>query len=410
MNYSGLASQVASLISSFESFVSKVNSVDLTSVWTGTASTSISEKLDTCCTNAEKQIALLGRFQAALEFTQKYLDAKQEKTRLLAQLNGLDPEASNYSSLYNNLKNAIDVCTNNMNTYKNGALVQLSGIVSLTSSTQVISFQPNTSYSSAVTQLSSSSVATPGISSVSKTGGTTSPTGSSSSAGSYSGSSSSSGYSSSSGGSSGYSSGYDDDSYSSDYDSGYVSSGVTGTDVGDLAGNKSIEFLEGGMSIPLYYQEDYGDIPLGNTSDVAEGGCGFAACSMVISYLTGKAITPREFVDDWSERYFIDDVGMSWSLPEAAAEHYGVGSVEETTDINRVIEALKNNQPVISSQGYGTFSPGEGHIIVLRGVTEDGLILVNDPYKGNSQNNATAFDPSVVNENAAQYWIFEAKK
>ena len=170
------------------------------------------------------------------------------------------------------------------------------------------------------------------------------------------------------------------------------------------------EMLEGGMAIPLYYQEDYEDIPLGYTSDVAEGGCGFASCSMVISYLTGTTITPREFVDEWSEGYFIDDVGMAHTLPAAAAEHYGVGTVEVTTDINRAVEALQNNQPVISSQGYGTFSPGKGHIIVLRGVTEDGQILVNDPYKGNSQNNEMAFEPSVVNENAGKYFIFEAKK
>lgn len=198
--------------------------------------------------------------------------------------------------------------------------------------------------------------------------------------------------------------------------SGATSTSPTGADsMTTLTGNGTVtytagEMLEGGMSMPLYYQDDYGDIPLGETSDMAEGGCGFASCSMVLSYLTGKTITPREFVDDWSNSYFIDGDGMAWSLPAAAAEHYGVGSVEETTDIDKVVEALKNNQPVMSSQDPGTFCLGRGHIIALRGVTEDGQILVNDPDARSSENNYMAFSPYEVDENACNYWIFDTKK
>ena len=191
-----------------------------------------------------------------------------------------------------------------------------------------------------------------------------------------------------------------------DFNGTTATSATAGGNVTYTAG----EMLSGGLAIPLYYQQDYEDISLGYTSDVAEGGCGFTSCSMVASYLTGQTITPREFVDDWSERYFIDDVGMDWGLPAATAEHYGLGEVKATTDIDEVVAALQNNQPVVSSQGYGTFSRGEGHIIALRGVTEDGQILVNDPDSYNSDNNTMAFDPSEVDRNAANYWIFEAKK
>lgn len=171
------------------------------------------------------------------------------------------------------------------------------------------------------------------------------------------------------------------------------------------------EMLEGGMAMPLYYQQDYEDVPLGTYSNVSEIGCGATSHAMVVSCLTGETITPREFVGDgeWVSGYFTDSDGMSWSFPYAVAEKYNL-QVEQTNDIDRVVEALQNNQPVVSSQGYGTFSPGEGHIIALRGVTEDGQILVNDPNVGDSENNYTSFTPSEVDRNAANYWIFDTKK
>lgn len=163
MNYSGIASQVSSIMGTFEEFVNKINSVDFSSVWTGTASTSINDKLDTCCTNAQKQIAMLSRFENALNFAQQYIEAKEKKSQLIAQLNGLDPEFSNYNVLLSRIKNSIDVCTNDMNKYMSAARNQLAVISSIASSMQVISFTPNTSYSSTASQLASSDISTPGI-------------------------------------------------------------------------------------------------------------------------------------------------------------------------------------------------------------------------------------------------------
>lgn len=191
-----------------------------------------------------------------------------------------------------------------------------------------------------------------------------------------------------------------------DFNGTTATSATAGGNVTYTAG----EMLPGGLAIPLYYQQDYEDVALGYDSNVAYAGCGFAAHAMVVSYLTGQTITPREFVDDWSQEHFSDSDGMLWSLSEATAEHYGLGEVVATNDIDEVVAALQNNQPVVSSQSHGTFSRYDGHIITLRGVTEDGKILVNDPDAGNSQNNSMAFDPAEVDREAAKYWIFEAKK
>lgn len=171
------------------------------------------------------------------------------------------------------------------------------------------------------------------------------------------------------------------------------------------------ELLEGGMPIPVYYQQDYEDVYLTNRTTVSYGGCGYTSLAMVMSYLTGETVTPRDIVDDWSRQYYTEDNGMSNSLPEAFAEHHNLGSVTKTDDLDSVVEALKNNQPVISGQYMGTFDEYEGgHIITLRGITDDGKILVNDPNVNNAAYNESSFLPEEINKNAGWYWIFEAKK
>ena len=45
---------------------------------------------------------------------------------------------------------------------------------------------------------------------------------------------------------------------------------------------------------------------------------------------------------------------------------------------SKIIDALKSGHPVIAHMGPGIFTK-HGHYIVLKGVTDDGKILVNDP-------------------------------
>lgn len=177
---------------------------------------------------------------------------------------------------------------------------------------------------------------------------------------------------------------------------------------GDISG---AEYLDGGMPIPIYYQQDYGDVILSAPKTVSSSGCGFTSCSMVVSYLLSEKITPREFVDTWSRKHYYTG-GMLWSLPQATMEHYGLESVIQTTSIDAVVQALRENHPVMSSQGSGLFT-SRGHLIVLRGVTSDGKILVNDPNKYNAVNkgyNERQFTPAEINASNRQYFIFPTKK
>ena len=205
-----------------------------------------------------------------------------------------------------------------------------------------------------------------------------------------------------------------------DYESGSSGGSSSG---GDYSGSATpseagpltnVKYLEGGMPIPLYYQQDYKDVSLrpGTSKTVSSSGCGFTSCAMIVSYLLDKKITPREFVGDWSRKYYVYNQGMSWGLPQAAATHNGLGSVESTTSSARMVEALRNNQPVMSSQSAGLFTSG-GHLIVLRGVTADGKILVNDPNRGNAVGknyNTRKFTVAEIERSNKRYFIFPIKK
>ena len=198
---------------------------------------------------------------------------------------------------------------------------------------------------------------------------------------------------------------------SSEGSSGNYSGSATTSELGSLT---NVTYLDGGMPIPLYYQQDYADVSLkpGTSKTVSSSGCGFTSCAMIVSYLLDKKITPREFVGEWSLPYYVYNQGMSWSLPSATVQHYGLGAVETTTSSSRMVEALRNNQPVMSSQSAGLFTSG-GHLIVLRGVTSDGKILVNDPNKGNAVGknyNNRKFTVSEIQASNKQYFIFPKKK
>ena len=83
------------------------------------------------------------------------------------------------------------------------------------------------------------------------------------------------------------------------------------------------------MQIPLYIQTEYSHIPYG-TGSIADCGCGPTAFAMVASYLTGSTITPVDAVAWCGNSYYKAGEGTYWSYFQAAASHFGCGSVTQT--------------------------------------------------------------------------------
>lgn len=145
---------------------------------------------------------------------------------------------------------------------------------------------------------------------------------------------------------------------------------------------------EAGLPIPRLYQRDYRQTVCywnGDAKSVASSGCGATSVSMVIAYLTGN-IEQNPYtlfrMAVKSGQYYGDGLGHH-TLSMLAAE-YGVNSEWIVGSEAAIRKALEAGKPIIAHMGAGNFT-AEGHYIVLRGLTQNGLILVNDP---NSRSNS----------------------
>ena len=169
----------------------------------------------------------------------------------------------------------------------------------------------------------------------------------------------------------------------------------------------NLKYNKGGLPIPYFNQRDYPNVRIGD-STVADGGCGYTSVAMVSTYLTRTNISPKEI----GERYpgfYVPGEGMSHSLVGQVAKDYKLGTVKEVYDKNEMYQALKDGKPVISAQRRGIFTGG-GHLIVLRGIDEDGNILVNDPNGYNAYDkgyNKKSFSLAEINQSNTKYFVFE---
>lgn len=137
-----------------------------------------------------------------------------------------------------------------------------------------------------------------------------------------------------------------------------------------------------GMSIPQYYQYDekWANIEYGN-GVVKDKACGPSCIAMVYSFLLDEVKTPIDIIN-WLKNsgtsYYVNGVGSSWSIFTNTAAHFGITCNNIGLSVQKMVDSLSNGKPVIASMRAGQFTSGN-HFIVLRGITESGDILVNDP-------------------------------
>lgn len=116
----------------------------------------------------------------------------------------------------------------------------------------------------------------------------------------------------------------------------------------------------------------------GNASQtIGSSGCGPTSASMIVTACKG-AITPDVMSDLFVKYgYRSANNGTYWSAFRAIADEFDIGYAE-TTNFQRAIELLRDNNYVVASVGNGLFTTG-GHFIVLTGIDGD-TIKVYDPY------------------------------
>ena len=152
---------------------------------------------------------------------------------------------------------------------------------------------------------------------------------------------------------------------------------------------KGITYHSAKNDIVYYNQEDsrWSNEKYGESDLISVTGCGPTSLAMVISTLTDIKINPKQMAD-WAYQngYCAEGSGSYHTLIENAAKAFGL-QVEQVSVLEgqKIADALSNNKLIIALMGKGSFT-SNGHFIVLRGITEQGNVLVADPKsKKNTQ-------------------------
>lgn len=153
-----------------------------------------------------------------------------------------------------------------------------------------------------------------------------------------------------------------------------------------------------------YYQYNYSDPYYAGTT-IAEAGCGPTSMAMVLTYLTGKEVSPVE-ATNYSVKHgtYVNGQGTTWSYFGEISSDYGINCEESEVSSENIVNSLSNGKIVIMSMGPGTFTRS-GHFIVLKGINDDGTISVADP--NNEERSNTNYDVSTFVNEGQEMWSFD---
>lgn len=117
---------------------------------------------------------------------------------------------------------------------------------------------------------------------------------------------------------------------------------------------------------------------IGNSSQtIGSSGCGVTSATMIIDSIVGN-VSITELADCFvSNGYRSANSGTYWSAYRAVADEFNIEYCE-TSNIDEMINLLRNNHYIIASCGNGLFT-SRGHYIVLYGIDGD-TIKIYDPY------------------------------
>lgn len=136
------------------------------------------------------------------------------------------------------------------------------------------------------------------------------------------------------------------------------------------------------LSMPLYNQHDYAD-PVFTWKEreitVEESGCGAACVAMVIGYFEPEKVPePDEIMRLAGEMGLYRGNGLGRDALRLLLAEYEIKGRWRKLDARAIENTLRKGKPIIEYVGAGYFTD-DGHYIVLRGITEDGELLVADP-------------------------------
>lgn len=167
--------------------------------------------------------------------------------------------------------------------------------------------------------------------------------------------------------------------------------------------------LAGGQEVVYYcqYEDPWATYPYGD-STMSVCGCGPTTMAIIVSTLTGEIVTPMDTADAAMEQgYYFRNVGTMWTYFHHGVEDYGLTSVNQGKDLMKALECIPQGGMVVISVGKsdGTGNDlyrGNGHFMAIRGITEEGKILVADP--ASRANSESEWDYFTVEEIMKNCW------
>ena len=157
-----------------------------------------------------------------------------------------------------------------------------------------------------------------------------------------------------------------------------------------------------------YYQGDYSNVSYGYGTSIASAGCGPTSMAMVLTYLTGETVSPPEAAQyslQHGHRY--QGQGTGWEYFGDISNAYGIECESSPPNASKLVSDLKSGKTMIMSMGPGDFT-SQGHFIVLRGITDDGRIIVADP--ASRERSATTWSVDTVVSQSRNMWTFDTEK
>lgn len=173
--------------------------------------------------------------------------------------------------------------------------------------------------------------------------------------------------------------------------------------------------LKSGETEVVYYNQmdsRWANKLYGTSDTIGVAGCGPTSLAMVVSTLSGQTVDPVTMAN-WAYQhgYYAEGNGSYHSLIPEGGKHFGL-QVEgcNAKEAQKIVDALASGKLVIAIMGKGHFT-SSGHFIVLRGVTEEGKILVADP--ASKKRSEQEWDLDIFLKEARQhaaaggpFWIF----
>lgn len=158
--------------------------------------------------------------------------------------------------------------------------------------------------------------------------------------------------------------------------------------------------------IPLYLQTDYPDAMYGS-STVAQSGCSVTCLAMVATYMTG-----HEYLPDELARYFGGSAENNIARLENGSETMEL-EFWKSRNFDVTMEALEDGKIAIALMEHDSKFTDSQHFIVLTGLTEDGKVMVHDPFEPNydkwdlKQGFRTGFDRWDILQGYSGAWIYD---